>query len=141
MHHQAPLGPGRNGELRWTQHGPDDTIGPEVTEQLEITSSERSGWTVLTATGEIDLASVDYLQSALDAAFAKVDPQVVIDLSAVSFLDSTGLRALIGAHRRGEDEGAKVALVVNGGPVERLLEITGVDASLNIHPTLESVTG
>jgi len=63
--------------------------------------------------------------------------RVVIDLSAVTFIDSTALGVLIGGVRRLHSGGGAMALVVTGRPVQRVLSITGLDRVFTIHATLD----
>ena len=81
---------------------------------------------VLHVEGEIDLLTAAALAMALSDA--TVDGhQLVVDLTRVSFMDSTGLRALLEAREQAEERGAALALVLaEGGGVERLLRLAGV---------------
>ena len=97
---------------------------------LTIEQSEANGKCVLTAVGEIDLASAPDLETRLSQCLS--DGPVVVDLSGVSFIDSTGLRVLLAAHAGADDGGNPLGLVVTDGPVTKLLSITGVDGHLNI---------
>lgn len=83
--------------------------------------------------GELDLATVPHLEEALGAADADV---LVIDLTGCTFLDSAGIRALVGAHRDLSAAGRSLRLVT-GDSILRLLEITGVNTLIDIHPTLD----
>ena len=76
-------------------------------------------------TGDIDLATADKVGEALTEALSK-GSSVWVDLSAVTFLDSTGIRALVQAHRRASVQGA--SLYVHGAQqwVAKVLEVTGV---------------
>jgi anti-anti-sigma factor len=112
----------------------------EVPPQLDIELSQASGWSLIKAAGEIDLASVGQLEEAVEATLASGARQVAIDLTDITFLDSTGLRALISAHTRLEETEGQLAVIIVGGPVERLFDITGMTSTLHIHPSLESVT-
>jgi len=57
---------------------------------------------------------------------------VVIDLSAVGFVDSSGLRVLVEAHQRAEAEQRRLVLSGSSRPVRRLLEISGLMDYLNV---------
>ena len=72
--------------------------------------------------GEIDLATVDGLAQALDAAREEAG-SVVLDLREVSFMDSAGLRLVLEASRRGR------AFAVVRGPreVQRVFDLVGLD--------------
>ena len=76
-------------------------------------------------TGDIDLATADKVGEALTDALT-LGKQVWVDLSAVTFLDSTGIRALVQAHRKAEGLGTQ--LYVHGAQqwVAKVLEVTGV---------------
>ncbi len=63
--------------------------------------------------------------------------KIVVDLSAVTFIDSTALGVLIGGVRRLHGAGGAMALVVTSRPVERVLSITGLDRVFSIHATLD----
>ena len=56
----------------------------------------------------------------------------MIDLSAVTFMDSGGLKVLLTAHRRAEEAGRSFALVKGGDTVNRLLEVTGLSERLEL---------
>lgn len=105
---------------------------------LGIEESEANGKCVLTVVGEIDLASAPDLETRLCQCLA--DGPVVVDLSSVSFVDSTGLRVLLAAHSGASDGGYPLGLVVADGPVTKLLSITGVDGHLNIFRSVDAAS-
>lgn len=78
--------------------------------------------------GEIDAHSV----SVVDAALGDADPtsEVALDLSGVTFIDSSGLRSLVAAHKRAAEAGGGLVLVDPSEPVLRLLSLTGLDQVL-----------
>ncbi len=61
--------------------------------------------------------------------------RLVVDLSGVTFIDSTALGVLIGGVRRVRDAGGAMTLVVTSRAVERVLSITGLDRVFTIHAT------
>lgn len=77
--------------------------------------------------GEVDLAVGGALTEAIVAVGPPAGSTVVVDLDGVTFLDSSGISALVRAHHRLAEDGAGVALV--GGPdhVRKVLSITGAD--------------
>lgn len=102
---------------------------------LDIEQHAVDGWTVLSVTGEIDLATAP----EMDAALAAADGDVILDLSAVSFMDSTGIRSLVAAHRAAESADRGFRIVV-GRQIERLLEMTGLDGTLPLAGSLDNAT-
>ena len=77
---------------------------------------------VLVLRGEIDSYTAPDLAARL-ASDPKVD---VVDLAAVTFIDSSGLRTLIEADRSRQDAGGRIVLRAPSAPVQRLLEISGL---------------
>jgi anti-sigma B factor antagonist len=84
---------------------------------------------VLHARGEIDINSVGALERALEGSAAESVSEVVVDLTEVDFMDSTGLTALLTAKRNGVPG---LALVCPPGPVRRVLEVAGFNRLLPI---------
>ena len=76
--------------------------------------------------GELDLATHERLALALEKAEAEDPELVVIELAGLTYLDSAGLRELVGAQRRARAAGRRFVLMRGSEPVERLLEITGL---------------
>jgi len=82
---------------------------------------------VLRLHGELDLATAGTLEEALDEALAGGAGRLVLDLSGLSFIDSTGISLLIGAIGR-EADGVAVRFVPSEAPgVTRVLRVTGVE--------------
>lgn len=89
---------------------------------------DRSGTVpVAVLTGEIDLASIDALEAAIAATEQDAaGTDVVLDMSAVTFLDSSGLRVLVTAHDRLHTAARRLVIRRPPAPVLRVLEITGL---------------
>lgn len=81
--------------------------------------------------GEVDLANAGELREALVAAAGDGD-RVVADLSGLEFIDSTGLTALLGAHRDIEGRGGSLELRSAPPMLLRLLDIVGLDEVLTL---------
>jgi len=89
---------------------------------------------VLAVAGELDLASAPALCVRLDATRDGRSPRLLVDLTAVTFCDSTGLRALLGAAAKIRAHGGSFGLVCTpGGGVERLLEVVGAGEWMLVH--------
>ncbi len=87
--------------------------------------------------GELDIATVDVLERALDGLELERDARLVIDLSALDFMDSTGLRLLIRSHQDAAAGGWELVVVTGDSPAARVLELTRVDEQLNVLQSLE----
>jgi anti-sigma B factor antagonist len=87
---------------------------------------------VIVVRGEVDMAAGPLLDGAIEAQ--ERDDPVVLDLGGVEFIDSSGLRRLLGASRRASARGSSVVLRDVSPEVGRLLDITGTAGQF----TLES---
>ena len=95
-------------------------------ERLTITTTiDERGWLVLAVAGEIDLATAPQLADCLVAA---ADHDVAVDLSAVTFLDSSGLSALVAGSRALAETGHVLRTFGERDTILRVLEISGLDA-------------
>jgi anti-sigma B factor antagonist len=75
--------------------------------------------------GELDIASVEQVRAALAAVIAQSPSVVLVDLDELTFMDSTGISALVAAHREASAAGVVLAVVNSRGIVRRVLELTG----------------
>jgi anti-anti-sigma factor len=93
-----------------------------------VEAREEASGTVVTVSGELDVASSQTLEHEL----AKLHgvPVVVIDLRGLSFIDSTGLGVLVRAHQLAKQQGGRIGLVRGNGQVDRLLSLTGLEDEL-----------
>ena len=101
-------------------------------QQLTMERTSDGQFELLEVTGEIDIASASRLISGLNDAVGDCDKPVVVDLSAVDFMDSTGLALLLNAHRRLARRDQGFAVVCGDGPVRRVFEITDMVKTLNV---------
>jgi anti-sigma B factor antagonist len=92
---------------------------------LEISTASAADATVLALSGELDIASAPALERALDEFGASIPRRVVIDLTDVTFMDSTGLRALLLARQRTEDVDHELVLRPGPRQVQRVFELSG----------------
>lgn len=81
----------------------------------------------LTAAGEIDVATAPEIEERLLAAIAG-GSEVTLDLAGVTFIDSSGLRALVTARQAAADAGLAFRLAGRSAAVDRLLQVTGLDS-------------
>jgi anti-sigma B factor antagonist len=94
---------------------------------------------VLSVHGEIDLKTAPVLSKSLLPALEHQTGPVVVDLSEVAFMDSTGLHVLIDTLRRLEPQNRRLAIACReGGQVHRLLALAGLLDALTVHRSRES---
>lgn len=109
-----------------------------MTDLLKVDVATQGERTVISATGEIDLSTAPMLETLLDE-MSGVDG-MVLDLSGVTFIDSTGLRVILGADTKAGESGRGLAIVATDGPVMRLFELTGVDVRLSLFESVAAAT-
>jgi anti-sigma B factor antagonist len=81
--------------------------------------------------GELDLGTIPRLESPLMRAIDSNDA-VILDLSRLSFIDSSGIGLLIDAHRATERTGRLHTVISGASQVERVLTIAGIDRALPV---------
>jgi anti-anti-sigma factor len=77
--------------------------------------------------GEIDISTADRLEEVLRQLSSTSPSDVAIELTEVTFIDSTGVNAIIAAHRALDRRGRTLRVLGASGAARRLFEITGVD--------------
>jgi anti-sigma B factor antagonist len=101
---------------------------------LAVERSRVDGYELLEVEGELDIATAPRMIAALNEAFVELSTPLVVDLSSVDFMDSTGLALLMNAHRRVRRRGQGFAIVCPGGPISRVFEIADMVESLHVCP-------
>lgn len=108
---------------------------------LTVDVGKAGDLTVVRLTGEVDLATASTLEEALGEIESDGHP-LIIDLSAVSFLDSSGLSVLVKARQRLErtDGTNGLRLVVSRPIIRRVFEVTGLADVFDLAATLDEAT-
>jgi anti-sigma B factor antagonist len=91
---------------------------------------------VVEAGGELDAYTADDLASAFARTLG--EPRLVIDLEAVSFLDSTALGVIVRALREAAETGVETRIVLPRGPARRIFELTTLDKALPVAGSREA---
>jgi anti-sigma B factor antagonist len=92
--------------------------------RVEVSETVRA-WSVVVR-GEIDMETAPQLERVLDDVVAKGALLVTLDLEGVDFLDSSGLRVILGASKKLSAQEGQLLIEGASSAVERVLEITGV---------------
>jgi anti-anti-sigma factor len=101
-----------------------------------VTVEQTGDRTVVGARGELDLATAPQLEDELLPPL-HAGGAVALDLRGLDFMDSTGVRVIVAAHLAAQEhDGAFTVCAVPDGPVARVLEISGLDAVLDLVDTL-----
>ena len=94
--------------------------------RIEVSEGRRSARMALY--GEFDIASADGAVRALHELLGRGLDAVVVDLSGLDFMDSTGVKFLVDGRDNAHALGVKLSLVHGGDPVRRVLRVSGVTA-------------
>jgi anti-sigma B factor antagonist len=121
-------------QLSDARKGRDERAEPPM--NLSMTVSSTGAQSVLDVRGEVDLHSASQLQDRLLQLIATGRRSVVVDLTGLSFLDSTGLGVLVAARNEAERAGAALRLVCTSERMLKLFRITGLDAVFEIYATV-----
>jgi anti-anti-sigma factor len=109
------------------EHGITEVDGMKAT----VEQTGEAAWRVVVA-GELDAATAPELADVLDPLVSQPAASVVVNLADVSFMDSSGLRALIRSANAAKEAGGSLVLARASASVTRLLEVTGLIEQL--HP-------
>jgi anti-sigma B factor antagonist len=105
--------------------------------ELQLATRHDGDVAVVSAQGEVDVFTAPGLDTELDALIAAGSARLVVDLSEVAFLDSTGLGVLVKALKHAREAGGWLHLVVTSDRIRKIFEITGLDASIPIFDTAQ----
>jgi anti-sigma B factor antagonist len=99
--------------------------------------TEEGGALLFKLRGSLDLATAPTVRAALTEAADAGPHDLIVDLTQLEFLDSTGLGVLIGAHRRAAEHGGSFRLIIGDGAIARLLNITGLIGVFGVYRSLD----
>src|SRR6201994_1811682 len=108
-------------------------------EEMELTlnvHSDAPGFTVIAVGGEIDVYTAPKLREKLISLVDDGSYQLIVDMEAVEFLDSTGLGVLVGGLKRVRAHDGWIDLVCSQGRILRIFRITGLNKVFTIHDSV-----
>jgi anti-anti-sigma factor len=114
----------------------------DVVEPFAIEIDEQDDRVVVTPRGELDMATAPELEQAVMPRLQD-GVWIVLDLRSLDFIDSSGLRVVVGAHRSAEERGGRFTCVrgAPGSTIHRIVEIAGIDGVIEMvddpaHPSV-----
>lgn len=106
--------------------------------ELSLATREMAGHTVVQVRGEVDIYTSSLLRERLVELAEAGARQVVVDLSGVDFLDSSGLGVLVGALKRLRTADGDLSLVCTSEKLLKIFRITALDRVFALHDTVEA---
>jgi anti-sigma B factor antagonist len=111
---------------------------PDANTNLAVTlQADPAGPCLITASGELDYHTGPKLKAYLDDAPLESGAALVLDLSGISYCDSTGVSVLAHAYQRAEAAGVTLALAGAAPAIFRLLSFTGLDRLFRSYDSVE----
>lgn len=108
---------------------------------MKVETHVKQGVLVAVLSGELDLGVADRLRAELDGALERTGANsLLLDLSGVSFIDSSGLGVILGRYRRLSRNGGTVMVTGARPQVRRILELSGLLRVIEERPSVEGIT-
>ncbi|GAA3605188.1 anti-sigma factor antagonist BldG [Marihabitans asiaticum] len=104
---------------------------------LTLATSETHDVAVVACSGEIDATNAGRLRDAVQEQIQAGHLHVALDLTEVTFLDSTGLGVIVGRLKTLRREGGALTIAVTAPRVRRVFEITGLDKVFTLHESID----
>lgn len=99
---------------------------------LDVTTETNGRSVRLVLAGELDISSARQVEQEIASAEAGHAEVIVLDLRQLDFMDSTGLRVILGADSRAREQGRRLAIVRGPEAVQRIFKITRLDERLDM---------
>ena len=110
-----------------------------ATKALELEVDQKADWRVLKVRGEVDVATTPRVRAQLISLLSVGNPQLIVDLEEVEFLDSSGLGALVAGLKLARSRSGELRIVCDRQrPVRKVLEVTGLERVLDRYDTVDA---
>jgi anti-sigma B factor antagonist len=140
---RTPAGPGQTQDLGQSfgaDEQDNDAMAAEdaVAEQVvDLDVERRADVVIVHIGGEVDMLTTPMVSALITEQLQTAPSTLVLDLSAVGFLGSSGLAALVAAREEAGNRGVTLRLVGSGHAVQRPLTATGLAELFDIYPDLD----
>jgi anti-anti-sigma factor len=112
------------------QPQPSKTEHPNAFGELEVTVTRDADRHTVALAGELDISTAARAEAALAEAESGSARMIVLDLSGLTFMDSTGVRLALAATARSREDSDRLRFVRGGPAVQRVFELSGVADTL-----------
>jgi anti-sigma B factor antagonist len=109
--------------------------------EISLVTRDQDGFSITEVSGEVDVHTAPDLDQRLSEVIEAGSRKLVVDLSAVDFLDSTGLGVLVKALKEVRDEAGSVAVVATTDRITKVFRITGLDSVIGLYESVEQAVG
>jgi anti-anti-sigma factor len=103
---------------------------------VDMSTRECDGHVVVALGGELDLVDAASVMAALMKVAAR-EPEIIVDLAALDFIDSSGVAALVRGRTKARHAGGDLLLAAPRPPVMRILAVTGLVDVFSVHASVE----
>jgi anti-sigma B factor antagonist len=107
---------------------------------LTVQSSQVGDVAIVSVAGDLDVHSAPVLQAEVAPLSRREGGRLVVDLSGVEFIDSTGLGVLVGTLKHVREAAGSLDVVVSAPRVRKVFTLTGLDVVIPLHGTLDEAT-
>lgn len=107
---------------------------------IRVETRVTGDWAILDVEGEVDVFTAPKLREQIIGLLTAGKDRIVVDLSKVGFMDSTGLGVLVGGLKRVKERDGILSLAGAQGTVLRVLNVTGLNSVFPLHKTVEEAT-
>lgn len=108
---------------------------------IKVETRTSGDWAVVDVEGEVDVFTAPKLREQIIGLLNSGKDRIVVNLTKVDFMDSTGLGVLVGGLKRVKERDGTLALAGAHGTVLRVLSVTGLNSVFSLHETVEQATG
>lgn len=111
-----------------------------ITIDIKVDTRVSGDWAIVDVAGEVDVFTAPKLREQIIGLLSDGKDRIVVNLSKVDFMDSTGLGVLVGGLKRVKEREGTLALAGAHGTVLRVLNVTGLNSVFALHDTVEQAT-
>jgi len=107
--------------------------------RLATATKEVDGYTILVLNGEVDVYTAPQFREAIDKVLTQGQLHLILEMSGISYIDSSGFGILLSAIKRIRPKGGTVNLIACNAAIDRVLRITKLNTVFNVVDTLDQV--